>query len=149
MVEILGKNLKEFFDTVDNPSNDADITYAGDKYEVWEVSDELFKRMCNMTEEEFVELAGEDAWWRQSEGSNLGYPNAKSIINGEYITCWDNDYYLSDAYEEEPCKEFESLSEYLCDCVGASLPKNVCACAVDLAKYNDMTMSELFRKYEG
>lgn len=64
MVEILGKNLKQFFDTIDNPPNDAEITCAGDRYEVWEVSDELFKKMCDMSEEEFVELAGEDTWWR-------------------------------------------------------------------------------------
>lgn len=62
MKEILGKNLKQFFDVIDNPPNDAEITYAGSRYEVWEVSDELFKKMCNMTEEEFIEMAGEDAW---------------------------------------------------------------------------------------
>ena len=64
MKEILGKNLKQFFDTIDNPPNDAEITYAGDRYEVWEVSDDLFIKMCNMSEEEFVEMAGEDVWWR-------------------------------------------------------------------------------------
>ena len=45
MKEILGNNLKQFFDTIDNPPKDADITYAGDRYEVWEVSDELHKMM--------------------------------------------------------------------------------------------------------
>ena len=149
MVEILGSNLKKFFDTVDNPPNDAEITYAGSRYEVWEVSDELFKRMCNMSEEEFIDIAGKNAWWGSSEGSVLGEPMAKSIVNGEPLVCWDDDYYLPDEYEEEPYKEFESLSEYLCDEIGASLPRNVCACAKDLAKYNGMTMAELFEKYEG
>lgn len=149
MVEILGSNLKKFFDTVDNPPNNAEITYAGSRYEVWEVSDELFKRMCNMSEEEFIDIAGENAWWGSSEGSVLGEPMAKSTVNGEPLVCWDDDYYLPDEYEEEPCKEFESLSEYLCDEIGASLPRNVCACAKDLAKYNGMTMAELFEKYEG
>ena len=41
---------------------------------------------------------------------------------------------------------YTNLSEYLCDCIGASTGKNVCACCVDLAKYNDMTMAELFEK---
>ena len=40
MIEILGNNLKQFFDIVDNPPNDAEITYAGESYEVWEISDE-------------------------------------------------------------------------------------------------------------
>lgn len=130
LVEILGSNLKKFFDVIDNPPNEADITYAGNRYEVWEVSDDLFEKMCNMSEEEFVEIAGEDAWWRQSYGSNLGYPEETTIVNGNEI-------------------EYENLSEYLCECIGVSQPRNVCACAMDLAKYNDMTMGELFEEYEG
>lgn len=50
MPEGLGKNLKEFFDKVDPSYKDAEITYANDRYEVWNTSDELFDRMCNMTE---------------------------------------------------------------------------------------------------
>lgn len=45
--------------------------------------------------------------------------------------------------------KYVNLSEYLCDCIGASTGKNVCACVTDLAKYNDMTIAELFDKYEG
>ena len=44
---------------------------------------------------------------------------------------------------------YTNLTEYLCECVGASTGKNVCACAMDLAKYNDMTMAKLFEKYGG
>ena len=143
MKEILGKNLKQFFDIIDNPPNDAEITYAGNRYEVWEVSDELFKKMCDMSEEEFVEIAGEDAWWRQSYGSNLGFPDAEFEVSGKYLTGWDSPIY------DSKIDKYENLSEYLCDCIGVSQPRNVCACAVDLAKYNDMTMGKLFEKYEG
>ena len=48
---------------------------------------------------------------------------------------------------EREQKIYSNLSEYLCECVGVSLPKNVCACAMDLAKYNNMSMAELFEKY--
>lgn len=144
MVEILGSNLKRFFDIVDNPPKDAEITYAGNSsginYEVWEVSDELFKVMCSLSENEFTSLAGEDAWWRSSKGSVLGYPDSEFVVNGKTLRCWDMGRTGRD--------EFTCLTEYLCDNVGASLPKNVCACAVDLAKYNDMKMSELFEVYE-
>ena len=143
MKEILGKNLKKFFDTIDNPPNDAEITYAGDKYEVWKVSDELFEKMCNMTEEKFIGIAGEDAWCRQSYGSNLGYPDAEFEVNGKNLTGWD-----SPIYDSKIGNKYENLSDYLCNCVGVSQPKNVCACAMDLAKYNDMSMAELFEKYE-
>lgn len=138
-MEILGDNLKKFFDTVDNPPNDAKITYAGNEYEVWEVSDQLHKKMCDMSEEEFVELAGEDAWWRSCEGSVLGVPDTRFIVNNHYLIGWDR------LHCER--RKYTNLIEYLCDCVGASTGKNVCACAMDLAKYNDMTMAELFEKY--
>ena len=149
MKEILGGNLKRFFDTIDSKCNDADITYAGDRYEVWEVSDELFEKMCDMSEEEFVKLAGSDAWWRQSDGSNLGTPDTTVYINGQEMLGW-TDGLWDDEDEEDEFEIYAScLTTYLCDVVGASQPKNVCACAMDLAKYNSMSMGELFTKYEG
>lgn len=138
-MEILGNNLKKFFDVVDSEYTDAEITYAGRNYEVWEVSDVLFKFMCAMSEEEFVEVAGENAWWRSSEGSILGIPNEYFSVNGECLIGWNR-------WDRETTR-YTNLSEYLCDCVGVSQPKNVCACCMDLSKYNNMTMAELFEKY--
>lgn len=63
MKEILGGNLKRFFDAIDNKCNNADITYSGNRYERWKVSDELFEKMCNIPKEEFIELAGDDAFF--------------------------------------------------------------------------------------
>ena len=149
MKEILGDNLKRFFDAVDSKCTDADITYAGDRYEVWEVSDELFQQMCDMTEEKFVELAGDDAWWRQSEGSVLGAPDTTVYINSHEILAWADEPWEDEEDDDEYEIYSSSLTNYLCDVVGASQPKNVCACAMDLAKYNGMSMGELFSKYEG
>lgn len=147
MKEILGGNLKRFFDTIDKNCSNVEITYANNRYEVWKVSDSLFKYMCDMSEEEFVELAGDEAWWRSSDGSNLGTPYEKNIVNGHKLISWSRGYF--DCEESRSSKKYESLSDYLCNCVGASQPRNVCALAMDLAKYNNMTMAELFRKYEG
>lgn len=94
-----------------------------------------------MSEEEFVELAGEEAWWRSCTGSNLGFPDTKFKVNGKTLLGWN--------WRDKKRKKYEDLSEYLCDCVGASTEKNVCACVVDLANYNNMTMAELLEKYEG
>lgn len=143
-MEILGNKLKRFFDKVDNPPNDAEISYAGNRYEVWEVSEDLFNKMSNMSEDEFVKLAGEEAWWRQSNGSVLGVPDTYFSVHGERLLGWD-----SSIYESKVWHKYVNLSEYLCDCIGASTGKNVCACVTDLAKYNDMTIAELFDKYEG
>ena len=72
MVEILGNNLKKFFDMIDSTYTEAEITYAGNRYEVWEVSDELFEKMCNMSEEEFVDIL-------------------KTYLKTEYISTPEND----------------------------------------------------------
>lgn len=149
MKEILGNNLERFFNTEIN----GERTYKGNRYEVWEVSDETFIAMCDMSEERFVELAGENAWWRSAEGSNLGVPNTKVYVNAHEMTAWNYDEDWYDDFDEdeefEPEMKFGSLTSYLSEVIGASQPRNVCALAVDLAKYNNMTMGELFTKCEG
>ena len=145
MKEILANNLEQFFNNEINGKR----TYKGNEYEVWEVSDEVFDVMCDMSEEKFVELAGEDAWWRSAEGSVLGTPDTKVYINGNEMLGWVRGIW-DDEDEDEEFEIYESnLSDYLCNVLGASQPRNVCALAVDLAKYNGINMGELFTKYEG
>lgn len=143
MKEILGKNLKLFFDLMDKNCDSAEITYAGNRYEVWEISDELHKEMCDMTEEQFVELAREDVWWRSSDRSVIkSVPNTEFIVSGDKMIGW----YTRDTDENF---QYAKLTDYLCYGIGVSQPRNVCACAMDLARFNDMTMGELFSKFEG
>ncbi len=124
--------------------NNAEIKYASDKYEVWEVSDDLYKQMCDMSEEEFYKIAGDYAWWRNSKGSIMGIPDVKFTVNGECLLGWDSRICLN-----KEGHKYENLSDYLCNCFGVSQPRNVCALVTDLAIYNDMTIAELFEKYEG
>lgn len=145
MKEILGNNMEQFF----NKEVSGRCTYKGGMYEVWEVPDGLFDFMCDMTEERFVELAGEDAWWRHSEGSNLGVPDTTVHINGNEMIGWADEPWEDEDEDDEFEIYASCLTSYLCDVIGASQPRNVCAVAVDLAKYNNMTMGELFNKYEG
>ena len=145
MKEILGNNLEQFF----NAEINGERTYKGNRYEVWEVSDETFDVMYEMSEEEFVELAGEDAWWRYSEGSNHGIPDTKVYINDNEMIGWADEPWDDEDEDDEFEIYSRSLSDYLSDVIGVSQPRNVCALAVDLAKYNNMTMGELFTKYEG
>jgi len=155
MKEILGNHLMHFMIAMSDHKEYErhQRTYKGEKYEVWEVSDDLFKDMCDMTEEMFIDLAGEDAWWRSSIGSNLSFLLIGEVkINGQIMQGWImkpwDDYTI---YKDEGMGaiSYETLSEYLCEVIGASQPRNVVACAMDLAKYNNMTMGELFEKYEG
>lgn len=145
MKEILGNNLKQFF----NAEIYGKLTYKGNMYEVWEVSTETFNYMCNMSEEQFVELAGESAWWRSSEGSILGSPDTIIHIKGHELIGWGGKRWEDEDEDDEFEIYASSLTDYFCDVIGASQPRNVCALAIDLAKYNNMTMGELFTKCEG
>lgn len=142
LIEILGDNLTKFFSKIEvSGSSVVKMTYKGPRYEVWTLSENVFKIICDMTESEFVELAGDDGWWGQSDGSVLGPKTGTRTVNNHRLQCWV-DTRLSSRLR------YESVSEYLCDSVGASTPRNVCACLVDLAKFNNMTISKLLSIYE-
>ena len=170
MKEILGDGLEKFFNSIEfTPASFVGRSFKNDEYEVWSVSDDIFNIMDSMSEEDFVNLAGDEAWWRYSVGSVLGTPGAEYEINGHKITAWDErrendirfcakcpirELHNCQQTEEnfDECfgpRKYRKLTEYLCDEIGASSPRNVCACAMDLARYNGITLGELFRKYEG
>ena len=150
MKEILGNNLEQFF----NKEINGNCTYKGSEYEIWEVSDEAFDVMCDMSEDKFEELAGEGAWWRYADGSNLDYPDSKVYINGYELLGWAGEPWEDEedddewADEEEELETYSSVTTYILDVIGVSQPRNVCAIAVDLANYNNMTLGELFTKCE-
>ena len=172
MREIIGENLRKFFK---NAKIQGLITYSGhigywSHFEVWEIQERDYERMCNMTEEEFEQLASKNSWWRCAEGSNMGEVNEEFVINGLPIVAWRDEYRISD-YKDEwnvmdedeqseyenfegflntwLIKEYPHLLEYFCHELGASTERNICALATDLAKYNNITMAELFKKYGG
>lgn len=143
MKEILAENLKPFFD---NSNLQGKCTYQGERYEVWEVSDATFKIMCNMEEDEFTQLCP-DGMWRSAEGSNMGAPDIIIHVGENQMLGWSA-LWDEDEEDEEPEIYVSNLTKYFCYYMGASQPRNVCALAVDLAKYNHMTLGELFNKYE-
>lgn len=151
MKEILGNNLEQFFfvllDLLDYQKEcGAVCTYKSNRYEVWLMYDETFNRISDMSEEEFVKFAGEDAWWRSSNGSVLySLDKGEITINHKKMIGW-----IRKPGDEEISTdiEYSSLTEYLCEFIGASTPHNVVACAMDLGKFNHLTMGRLFKKYE-
>lgn len=147
MKEILGNNLEELFFILNYSKEYVAIcTYKSNRYEVWLMDDEIFNMISEMTEEELVKLAGEDAWWRSSNGSVLySLDKGEITINNQKMIGW-----IIKPWDEEISKDihYQSLSEYLCEFIGASIPHNVVACAMDLAKFNHLTMGNLFEKYE-
>ena len=174
MREIIGENMKNIFIIQGiNPKE----TFSGSigywpNLKVWEVDDVEYESLCNMTDEQFERWSEEGAWWRCAKGSNMGVPTHEFTINGEKIVAWYDDYIDKNLTEEFwydvangdetdadgnleryiaewHTTDYRDLLEYFCEELGASTERNVCALATDLAKYNNMTMAELFRKYGG
>lgn len=96
MKEILGYALSHFLCGSPEFMNCevAKRTYRGNRYEVWEVSDEMFDKMCSMTEERFVELAGEEAWWLRTNNYIFVFSLAELFLwrsNREHFLSGDYD----------------------------------------------------------
>lgn len=147
MREILGQ-LEEYFNNTE-PEYECDSAtceYKNDEYEIWKVSESVFNKLDNYKEEKWCETFP-DSWWRYSTGSVLETPDTLIKINGFQLYGW-KDNHFNPEYDDELRTEWESLTSYLCNNIGASQPKNVCALCVDLAKFNGLTLGELWNKCE-
>lgn len=117
-------------------------TYSGPEYGVCEVTEEEFKILCD-------EPDIKDTWvncgWRYCKGSNQEKPSQKVLINNKEIIAWYDDSLDFDSEEER----FGDLLTYFVIEMGVCQPKNICALSVDLAKYNNIKLSELFNIYQG
>ena len=164
-IEILcGGNIEKAFKELDIPMT---VTYSGEQYKVCEIEKSDLKIISEISESEWKPDWG---WWRFAKGSNMGTPYEFFVVNGQMLIGWIsfrredlyNDWEAEDnaekaayhysfkEYEEDIMpREYNSLSQYLCEELGASQPRNICALAIDLAKANGMTMAKLFATFEG
>ena len=105
-------------------------TYSGDKYKVIEVDKKDAKVLSNSV------LEG--AWCKFSNGAG-GSPCDIFTVNGQMLIGWSSGH--NDSYD--------TLSDYMKDELGVTDDNDVCDYAAGLARANGMTMSKLFRFYEG
>ena len=105
-------------------------TYSGDKYKVIEVDKKDAKVLSNSV------LEG--AWCKFSNGAG-GSACDIFTVNGQMLIGWSNGH--NDSYD--------TLSDYMKDELGVTDDNDVCDYAAGLARANGMTMSKLFRFYEG
>jgi len=114
----------------------------------WEPGERLCVHGC--TEEEFQILcddpAPEGTWleagWRYDTGCNLAPFDTEFIVNGEKMLGYARDE------EDEDQLSYDHLLQYICDECGASQPRNVMAVSASLSRANNMTLSELYDKYQ-
>lgn len=175
MVEILaGGHFERAVQALDLTSAICTYHYTPPKnsyredYQVWELSDEDFSNLCSVNEEDWnSDWETGWGWWRYAEGSSLGATSAVYAIHGVEILAWDgyNRLYRcrgcesmssglclgtdKDLLECYGSRSFPDLITYLNEEIGASTERNVCACTIELAKQNNMKLSELFKKYLG
>ncbi|WP_416188246.1 hypothetical protein [Clostridium perfringens] len=132
-------------------------TYNGYEYGVCEVTEEEFKILCD---EPDIKGTWINCGWRYCKGSNQQKPSQKVLINNKEIIAWYDDTLDFDSEEERlayieehggvmPLERFDDLLTYFVIEMGVSQPKNICALSVDLAKYNNIKLSELFNIYQG
>lgn len=105
-------------------------TYSGDKYKVIEVDKKDAKYLSNSI------LEG--AWCKFSNGAG-GSACDIFTVNGQMLIGWSNGH--NDSYD--------TLSDYMKDELGVTDDNDVCDYAAGIARANGMTMSKLFRFYEG
>lgn len=119
-------------------------TYKGKRFSVHEITKEEFEIMLN----EETSAATEN-WkycgWRYAEGSNCGEVDTIIEVKFKKLKAWYEKYRCEENYEPR----YGTLQEYLCNHLGCSTFRNVAACTVDLAKQNNIKLSELFNKYQG
>lgn len=150
-MEILAGNLDGFIERSGINAVKAHET-KDNRYQVWEIEEKEFEKLCQTKDDDYKD----NEWWRSAQGSNMGSVYRRFKINSHYIYAWDGA--TREEMEEEnknlpvydrlsTPREYAGLSEYLCDEIGASQPRNVCALCIDLAIHNQISMAELFRKF--
>lgn len=107
---------------------------------VWELSEDEFAILDKDDDEEHWYEA--ECGWRWCKGSVLSDCSYRFGVNGHWMTGFKNDY-------RHRHFKYKHLLEYLCDELGVSNEKNITAVSMDLARYNNMTLAQLFAKYQG
>lgn len=108
--------------------------------EVWEVSVDDFKTLCDIPDEQWKDEWG---WWRQGHCIYHGNIYNDYTVNGKTM------YGYEPAEEEdyEP-KSYNDFYKYLLDVHHVSTFYNFCYFAISLADDNGMKVSEFLKEYQ-
>lgn len=140
VVKQLNLNSKQTYAYL--PTEDS---YWSSAFSVWELSDDDFEILKNFyTTDEVWNKEFPFIWWRYATGSNCYcYYKEKIIVNNKPIWAW-----LRKLDENHCCPiSYKNILAYCVEELDASTPTNVNAVCVDIAKMNNMKLSELFKKY--
>ena len=141
-VEIIGGAGLEF--AFKDLSMDAKCTYKSEQLpfhvEVWEVSADDFKTLCDYPDEKWKDVWG---WWRQGHCVYHGNIYNDYIVNGKMMYGYEPNQ--KEDYEAKPYLDFY---KYLLDVHHVSTFYNFCYFAISLADDNKMKVSEFLKEYQ-
>ena len=137
------EDLKACEDLLFNIHTDGDplftfIEHFSNISAVEQQSDEEYEKLDNVFEEQWAEDYG---WWVHSEGSNMGSVNTRYSVNKHWLIAWESNY--------KSLTKYESLIDYIYNSLNLSTISNICHLSVSLAAGNNMSLGELFDKYQG
>lgn len=148
MIEILGgEGLKNAFTSL---SINAKQTYHGDDFEVWEIPDYDFERLCMIPDSDWKESWG---WWREGHCSLEGHRTCSYIVNGQEMLGYEPDIDFNnlgdfEIWNEKLTRNYESYIDWLHEIMNLSNLKHIVCFAISLAKENELTLSEFMHKYQ-
>ena len=104
-------------------------------YQVWEIEKSDLSKL-----EEAPEWKEHYGWWEYAKRSNMGTAVEFLTVNNQFMIGWETN---------DGNDTYDSLSDYFTDGLGVKNNAEVCALAVDLGRTNGMSLSKLFRTFEG
>lgn len=142
-MEILGFGLEKAFSELGVV---AQKKYQGGRFEVWELSNADYQRICSVPDEDWKEDWG---WWRSGRCILEGNPLHEYCVHGEKMLGW-----LDEEREKEEDSDYigcpySTFTDWLIFCWGLGTEKNIACFATSLAKHNGLTLAEFMQKYQG
>ena len=123
--EILNFAKEEGFKTIQMTFEDSNPKQNRERFNVFEISEEEFQKMCNYEDENSVYVAGKEhpvwkgswGWWRYSKGCNLENkePTMVGKINNNVLTIWYNENKMYDDVECYYVGEDDEVNEEITD----------------------------------
>lgn len=144
-IQIIGQNLDVAFKEL--PIVAQKMYESKSEYQVWELSQSEYEKFGLVEDDDWKESYG---WWRNN-GCNQPPVFFNFTVNGNSMIGFKNKhsmYHDSSETDMTPPK-FTSFSNWFEEYMGLSKSENLAFFANSLAEYNDLTVADFFKKFEG
>lgn len=118
----------------------AENTYKGNnKYKVYSINNDNFYKLCNDISDY------PEGVWMNVDNLGLGIYDDLLEVNGEELWAW----YTQKSENENFIPKFKNLFDYISKELELSDEWQICQALNDLARLNNLKLSELLNKYQG